>query len=582
MRSDELARLARTVARLRPAQAAQRVRLRTQRMALDHQVPLARRWLLSGVMTGAKPGAGWPGWPAGFAPLDARVWRCWPGGAALRGGEMRLLGVTRPLAPADEQGMARWAEADWAMAAAPLLWRFHLYYWDWAWALASWERPAQARAMFAALWSSWRAAVPPGTGPAWHPYPAALRAWSFCGVYGVLVAGGPCAEPFRADLAVHAGFLRRSLETDVGGNHLVKNLKGLAGLAVFAADDALLAFALRRLHRQLAVQVLPDGGHYERAPAYHCQVLGDLTDIAGLLRAAGRPEPAGLRDAIDAMRGWLAAVLTPPGDVPLLNDGFPVSPELLGGLRPAEPPGGSLHLLRDTGLARLAAGGWHLLADIGPPCPAELPAHAHADTLGCVLHVDGEPLLIDTGTSTYEAGPARDRERSTAAHNTLEVDGRDSTEVWGAFRAGRRARVSGVSADCCEGVLTVAAAHDGYRYLPGRPRHHRRWSLSPDGLRVDDTVTGRGRHRIVVRWHLAAGTHVRLVPGGAVITSRAGRLEVAITGTAGLTVTAGSARAAAGYGATVGVPVLAAALDTELPVRISTDWRRAAPNGEPT
>ncbi len=489
---------------------------------MDRQLPLARRWLLSDVKTGAKQGAGWP---AGFAPLDAGMWRGWPGGAALRGGEISLLGVTRPLAPADEQGMARWAEADWEMAGAPLLWRFHLYYWDWAWALASGERPAQARAMFAALWSSWRAAVLPGTGPAWHPYPAALRAWSFCGIYGALVAGGPCAEPFRADLAAHAGFLRRSLETDVGGNHLVKNLKALAGLGVFGADDALLDFALRRLHRQLAVQVLPDGGHYERAPAYHCQVLGDLTDIAGLLRAAGRPEPGGLRDAIDAMRGWLAAVLTPPGDVPLLNDGFPVSPELLGGLRPAELPGGSLH---------------------------------------------------------YEAGPARDRERSTAAHNTLEVDGHDSTEVWGAFRAGRRARVSGVSADWCEGVLTVAAAHDGYRHLPGRPRHHRRWSLSPDGLRVDDTVTGGGRHRIVVRWHLAAGTRVRLVPGGAVVTSRTGRLEVAMTGSAGLTVTTGSAQAAAGYGATVDAPVLACILDTELPVRISTAWRRAAPDGEPT
>ena len=137
------------------------------------------------------------------------------------------------------------------------------------------------------------------------------------------------------------------------------------------------------------------------------------------------------------MRGWLSAVLTPPGDVPLLNDGFPVHPELLAATGPAAPPTGPLQVLPDTGLARATAGGWHLLADIGLPCPPELPAHAHADTLGCLLHVDSEPLLIDTGTSTYEPGATRDRERSTAAHNTLEVDGCDSTEVWGAFRAGR-------------------------------------------------------------------------------------------------------------------------------------------------
>ena len=31
------------------------------------------------------------------------------------------------------------------------------------------------------------------------------------------------------------------------------------------------------------------------------------------------------------MRRWLGAVLTPDGDVPMLNDGFPVSRELLAG-----------------------------------------------------------------------------------------------------------------------------------------------------------------------------------------------------------------------------------------------------------
>ena len=63
---------------------------------------------------------------------------------------------------------------------------------------------------------------------------------------------------------------------------------------------------LRQLASQLAVQVLPDGGHYERAPAYHCQVLGDLIDIAGLVRSAGVGEPAGLGQATERMRSWLA------------------------------------------------------------------------------------------------------------------------------------------------------------------------------------------------------------------------------------------------------------------------------------
>jgi uncharacterized heparinase superfamily protein len=571
----DLGRLSRTVMLLRPGQIGQRVRLRAQRMALDHAVPLAGRWLLSG----QDPAAG-IGWPCEFTPLDAWLWRGEQDGMALRGGQLRLIGAPRIIAAVGEAGIASWASADWEAAGAPLLWRFHLYYWDWAWAIAGEHRDQDARAVFTAIWESWHSAVVPGRGPAWHSYPAALRAWSFCGIYRDLVQGGPIEGPFRGELAAHAGFLRRSLETDVGGNHLIKNLKALAGLAVFFGDDALLTAAIRRLRRQIAVQVLPDGGHYERAPAYHCQVLGDLIDIAGLLRAAEYAESAELAEAIAAMRRWLGTVLTPQGGVPILNDGFPVSRELLAGIAPIAPPAGALHVLPDTGLALATAGGWQLLADIGAPCPRELPAHAHADTLSCVVHVGGEPLLVDTGTSTYAPGAARDRERSTAAHNTVEVDRRDSTEVWGAFRAGRRARVLAVSARVDADTVAVEAAHDGYRHLPGRPTHQRRWSVRADELRIDDTVTGRGRHHVTVRWHLAPGARLRLVPGGAVVTMAAGEIGVTVTATSELAMTAATAQVSVGFGRTVAAPVLACALHLELPVRISTIWRRAEPQQE--
>ena len=582
MNTAELGRLGRTVIRLRPAQGGQRARLRAQRMLLDHSVPLAARWLLAG----PEPASG-QGWPAAFTPLDASLWSDSQFSKALRAGELPLLGVSRVIAPEGPAGEVDWAAADWAVAGAPLLWRFHLYYWDWAWALAAQSPsaespPEDAPALFAEIWRSWHAVVVPGRGPAWHPYPAALRAWSFCGIYSSLVAGGPVDGQFRAELAAHAGFLRRSLETDVGGNHLIKNLKALAGLAVFFGDDALLARSLRRLGRQLAVQVLPDGGHYERAPAYHCQVLADLIDIASLLQACGHGPPAGLAEAISAMRGWLGCVLTPTGSVPLLNDGFPVSAELLSRLAPAAPPAGPLHVLPDTGLARISAGWWRVLADVGPPCPRELPAHAHADTLSCVVHVDGAPLLVDTGTSSYAAGPVRDRERSTAAHNTVEVDRRDSTEVWGAFRAGRRARVTGLSARVQGPTVTVEAAHDGYRSLPGRPGHRRQWTVRADELRVDDEVTGKGRHRVTVRWHLAPGTGLRLVPGGAVASTPAGQISITVTATSELTLLAGTAQVTAGFASTEPAPVLACTIHPELPARVSTVWRRAEPRQELT
>jgi len=559
MTGTDLALLARTAVHLKPAQLAHRVRLRAQRQALCRW-PQAGRKLLAGPDPAAATA-----WPVGFVPLDAAASLPWPDPAWLASGKIELLGMGRELGD----------PPDWQQTDAPQLWRFHLHYWDWAWGLAADPDRTAARAVFARLWHSWRESVVPGRGDAWLPYPAALRAWSWCGQYRHLVAGSDLEDRFVADLANHAGFLRWHREYDVGGNHLIKDLKALAGLAVFFADDRLLRRVLRQLASQLAVQVLPDGGHYERAPAYHCQVLADLIDIADLVRASGTEPTAELTSAIERMRAWLAAVLAPGNDVPLLNDGYPVPAGLVAALELGQPPAKPLVTLPDTGLVRAALGGWHVLADVGLPCPDELPAHAHADTLGCVVHVDGTPLLVDTATSSYDRGPVREYERSTAGHNTVQLDGANSTEVWGAFRAGRRAQIRDFAASADADAVAFEAAHDGFRHLTGRPSHRRRWSLAAGQLRVDDLVTGTGRHTAIVRWHLAPGTVVRLDSGGAVATTAGGTFEVSIAAPNQLTLTVESGQVAEGLLRTTAAPVLSCRIEAVLPIRVTTCWRRA-------
>ena len=562
MTATDLAVLGRTVVHLRPSQGAHRARLRIQQAGLRRFPEAGRR-----VLSGPDPAAA-AGWPDAFRPVDALAPGRWPSLPELRAGKIRLLGLLRELGDAP----------GWDHADAPRLWRFHLHYWDWAWGLAADPDRLAARALFARLWRSWQASTGFGRGDAWRPYPAALRAWSWCGLHHDLVAGSDIEPNFVAGLAAHAGFLRRHLEYDVGGNHLIKGLKALVGLAVFFADERLLRLATTRLTRQLARQILADGGHYERAPAYHCQVLADLLDVADLLRAVGQAPASEITAAVDRMRYWLGAVLTPDGQVPLLNDGYPLDREFLAVLRPAADPvtpASSVLVLPETGLVRAVAGGWHLLADVGPPCPSSLPAHAHADTFGFLLHVDKVPLLVDGGTSTYEPGPVRRYERSTAAHSTVQVDGMDSTEVWGVFRAGRRARVSGLAVHTDPSGITCEAVHDGFRCLPGRPLHHRRWSLTGDGLRVEDTVTGQGRHEIVVRWQLAVGTAVRAADGMAVVTSPAGAFSVTIAATAPVLLTAETRPVAAGSRSSTDASVLTCRINAVLPVRATTAWSRA-------
>ena len=85
------------------------------------------------------------------------------------------------------------------------------------------------------------------------------------------------------------------------------------------------------------------------------------------------------------------------------------------------------------------------------------------------LSLDGRRVVVDGGTSTYEAGPERDWVRSTRAHNTVEVAGEDQCEFFAAFRVGRRGRPRDVTASVSAEGLHLAGWHDGYRRLPGRP-----------------------------------------------------------------------------------------------------------------
>jgi hypothetical protein len=104
--------------------------------------------------------------------------------------------------------------------------------------------------------------------------------------------------------------------------------------------------------------------------------------------------------------------------------------------------------------------------------------------------------------STYEAGPRRAYERSTAAHNTIEIDGESQTEVWGIFRAARRSRGNLELVTRVGSTVEVVASHNGYRQLPGSPVHRRRWQMSSGRVEIADTISGVGAHRVVSRLHV--------------------------------------------------------------------------------
>ena len=479
---------AHTVARLRASQIAHRVRLRTQRALLSR---LPRGWErpLRRLPSVA------PGWPVDFQPLEARLAIGAPSQSANREGRFSFLNEERDLGRA----------IDWAAPGADQLWRYHLHYWEWAWSFLRQPDRQEGARHLVDLWTSWREACPPGRGDPWAPYVVSLRLWVLCGLYEEVFAPSPAGRSVMADIALHARYIAAHQELDIGGNHILKNLKALLGVGIFLGWEGMEARARRRLVREIGLQVLADGAHFELSPAYHAQVLGDLIDIAGLLRTAGRiPEPA-LDEAIRRMQAWLGAILLPDGDVPFFNDCWPVGRDRLTLLDPDIPPAARCRVLAESGYVVIRPDRrLHLVLDAGPPGPEELPAHIHADGLSFELAVDGKRVVVNSGTSTYAPGARRRFERSTAAHSTVEIDGKDQTEVWETFRAGRRACVKLLSCQDQHGELVVSGEHDGYARLPGAPRHRRTWRVRPGEIVVEDEIQGTGATATsVARFYLA-------------------------------------------------------------------------------
>lgn len=425
----------------------------------------------------------------------------------------------------DMLGQARsLAVHDWDDPAVDKLWRYNLHYFDDLTARDAASRGAWHRALL----HRWVAENPPGAGTGWEPYPTSLRIVNWI---KWTLAGGELPGECVHSLAVQARWLRRRLEIHLQGNHLFANAKALvfAG-CLFEGDEAedWLATGLSIVGRQLPLQVLADGGQFELSPMYHALALEDVLDLCNVLRARhtravmhGEVARA-LRERVPAMRRWLAAMTHPDGEISLFNDaaiGIAPAPAELDayarrlGFPEAEALPRPLCVLPSSGYVRLDTGPAVALLDVARVGPDHLPGHAHADTLSFELSLHGRRLFVNGGTSVYGTGEERARQRGTRAHNTVVVDGADSSEVWAGFRVARRARPTGLTVT--EGdPMTVECAHDGYLRLPGRVVHRRRWEVTPRSITIHDEVTGRFG-RAEARYHLHPDVMVEPVEPGA-------------------------------------------------------------------
>lgn len=420
---------------------------------------------------------------------------------------LRLLNETRDV-----------GDCGWDDPSADKLWRYNLHYFDDLNARDSAARTDAQRALVA----QWIEENPPGSGTGWEPYPTSLR---IVNMIKWIRSGITPETSWLHSLATQARWLEKRLEFHLMGNHLFANAKALvfAG-AFFEGPEAQrwLRIGSNIVAKELDEQVLDDGGQFELSPMYHALALEDVLDLCNLL--ATIPSVAGvtgslpmkLRSRAPHMLYWLRCMSHPDGRIAHFNDAAdgiaPSLAELEGyaaqlGIRSEAPPPEGITHLRYSGYVRVARADMVALLDVAAIGPSYLPGHAHADTLSFEVSLGGRRVIVNGGTSCYGTGPQRLFERSTAAHSTVQVGGIDSSEVWSGFRVGRRARATPPALDGWE----VFCSHDGYRFLPGAPRHYRRWSFGACEMAVEDTLRPAGQPALA-RYILAPG--LRLQPIG--------------------------------------------------------------------
>ncbi len=411
------------------------------------------------------------------------------------------------------------------------LWLYHLNYFDFlnvGFALPEDEAMLRA-ALEIAL--DWCAHNTQGTEVGWETYALSVRIVNWLKFLvrhrrslESLGQGGRI-NTLLASLGVQVATLERRLEKDLRGNHLLKNIKALlfaGALLETPRSTRWWAKGEKLLEDELDEQILPDGGHCERSPMYHAQAFADLAEIRLLCVGTEKKLACSrlLAQKIQLMADFLQGILHPDGEIPLFND------SVLGGARlPAQlltlaegpDPQSARRESKVTvfpgtgyGVLRSLESRSTLIFDCGPLGPDYQPGHGHCDVLSYELSLHGQRVVVDPGVSTYEPGPMRFYERSTAAHNTVRIDGEEQAEIWASFRVGRRPRVGQIRGGCSGGFDYVSGEHEAYRRLG--VIHARTILLqAPDTWIVADLLRGGGVHFVESFLHFHPRVRVETV-----------------------------------------------------------------------
>ena len=383
------------------------------------------------------------------------------------------------------------------------------------------------------------------TGDKWNPYVIAERLMNWIGfisenAHQVQKSTGK----YTSSIWSQAKELKSSVEYQLGANHLLSEGKALMYAGAFLNNPVFYKYGKKLLIKEAALQFLPDGGHYERSISYHVESLQQLFEATVLMVWRKEILDSRFADVLCNAYTFLNGMISTDGHIPLVNDAsydYPFdAADFLGTSKvifnDAAPKGkigfyssrweeikvltrkpdwNPVTIYKDTGyvhdLFEYNGIKHSIYFDVGNCGPDENLGHAHADSLSVLWATEETQIFADSGVFTYEPGNERNYCRSTKAHNTVEIDGRNSSEIWSAFRVAIRSHGILINSRCSDTDDEFTALHDGYENILDKPVSHIR-KLEIDKIngriKISDYLKGKGKHEAVVRYHLTPGREV--------------------------------------------------------------------------
>lgn len=363
-----------------------------------------------------------------------------------------------------------------------------------------------------------------------EPYPISLRAinWiKFLSKHRVQ------KQSIDSSLFLQYQILSNSLEYHLLGNHLLENAFSLLFGAFYFNNNKFYSKTKQILNEELNEQILNDGGHFELSPMYHQIILDRLLDAISLLQNNKHFNDQDqllelFIEKASKMLTWLKNMTFQNGDIPHFNDStsdiaatttqvFEFAKHLNLLVRRSNSEGGNPQpatrnpQLSTSGYRKFKGTNYECIVDIGPIGPNYIPGHGHADMLSFVLYVSNKPLIVDTGISTYEKNEQRQFERSTLSHNTVVVDRKNQSDVWGGFRVGKRAKINILKDE----PSIIEAEHNGYKPII----HNRTFSFEDNLIEINDVLSSSKKSNRAI-FHFHPDRKIKLIENKVIIDDR--------------------------------------------------------------